>query len=162
MYINDLGYERVNAAGSRSNTAGTANTTAAKRSGSYATVMKQAVDNTKTVTTPTFASAGDIIIKEAFDKMKTDPEWETSVMDKVKEYYAGNSAVGSAESSYLNWMGSNSMQNYMLQSLAYGQGSLGMGLMGYSPYGFGNLAASAYSSMMGSALGSSLFGDWQL
>ena len=96
---------------------------------------------------PTFASAGDIIIKEAFEKMKTDPEWEASVMDKVKDYYTGNYSMGNSQTSYLNWMGQNSLQNYLVQGLIGGQNM-------YSPYSFGSLAAGS--------LGSSLFGDWQL
>ena len=163
MYINDLGIGRVNSVNNRINAAGTANSVSGRNTGSYASAMQKAVDNQKTtVATPTFATAGDIIIKEAFEKMKTDPEWEESVMDKVKEYYNGDYAAGSAQASYLNWMGQNSLQNYMLQSLIGGQSSLGLGLTGYSPYGFGNLASAAYGSMMSSAFDNSLFGSWQL
>lgn len=162
MYINDLGYGRTDSVGSRTRAARTAEVIGRRNSDSYQTVMKKAVDNQKTVTAPTFASAGDVIIKEAFEKMKTDPEWEESVMNKVKEYYDGNYAVGGAQTSYLNWAGQNSLQNYMLQSLIGGQSGLGMGLTGYSPYGYGSLAASAYGTMMNSVLNSSLFGSWQL
>ncbi len=162
MYINDLGYGRTDSVGSRTRAARTAEVIGRRNSDSYQTVMKKAVDNQKTVTAPTFASAGDVIIKEAFEKMKTDPEWEESVMNKVKEYYDGNYTVGGTQTSYLNWAGQNSLQNYMLQSLIGGQSGLGMGLTGYSPYGYGSLAASAYGTMMNSALNSSLFGSWQL
>ena len=109
--------------------------------------MKNALEGQRVAAVPTFASAGDIIIKEAFEKMKTDPEWEASVMDKVKEYYTGNYSMGSSQTSYLNWMGQNSLQNYLVQGLIGGQNM-------YSPYSFGSLAAGS--------LGSSLFGDWQL
>ena len=94
MYINDLGYGRTDSVGSRTRAARTAEVIGRRNSDSYQTVMKKAVDNQKTVTAPTFASAGDVIIKEAFEKMKTDPEWEESVMNKVKEYYDGNYTVG--------------------------------------------------------------------
>lgn len=158
MYINGLGMERTVSADHLT----TGNTISSRNTNRYAAVMKKAVDNQKTAVTPTFASAGDVIIKEAFDKMKTDPEWEETVMNKVKEYYAGNYTAGGTQTSYLNWMEQNSLQNYMLRSLIGGQSSLGMGLTGYSPYGFGNLAAAAYGNMMSGALGSSLFGSWQL
>lgn len=161
MYVNDLGMGRTTSV-DHNNSVITGNTSGGKNTNRYAAVMKEAVDNQKTSVTPTFASAGDVIIKEAFDKMKTDPEWEESVMNKVKEYYAGNYTAGGAQTSYLNWMSQNSLQNYMLQSLIGGQSSLGMGLTGYSPYGFGSLAASAYGNMMSGSLGSSLFGSWQL
>lgn len=161
MYINDLGMERTTSV-NHNNLVRTASTANRRNTNNYATVMKSAVDNQKASVTPTFASAGDIIIKEAFDKMKTDPEWEETVMNKVKEYYSGEYAAGSTQTSYLNWMGQNSLQNYMLQSLIGGQSSLSMGLTGYSPYGFGNLAAAAYGNMMSGALGSSLFGSWEL
>lgn len=162
MYINDLGYSRASSIDSRTGAAKTADVISRRNRDSYQTVMEKAVENRKTVTAPTFASAGDVIIKEAFEKMKTDPEWEESVMNKVKEYYDGNYTVGGAQTSYLNWSGQNSLQNYMLQSLIGGQSGLGMGLTGYSPYGYGSLAAAAYGSTMNSVLNSSLFGSWQL
>lgn len=162
MYINDLGYSRVSSVDGRTSTEKTADVIRRRNRDSYQTVMKKAVEEQKNVTVPTFASAGDVIIKEAFEKMKTDPEWEESVMNKVKEYYSGKDTVGSAQTSYLNWAGHDSLQNYMLQSLISGQSGLGMGLTGYSPYGYGSLAAAAYGSAMNSVLNSSLFGSWQL
>lgn len=161
MYKNDLGMERM-ASVNHNNIVRRASTANRRKTDNYATVMKKAVDNQKTSVMPTFASAGDIIIKEAFDKMKADPEWEETVMNKVKEYYSGDYAAGGTQTSYLNWMGRSSLQNYMLQGLIGSQGSLGIGLTGYSPYGFGNLAAAAYGNMMSGALGSSLFGNWEL
>lgn len=147
MYINDLGIGRPASVYQNNNAVRMRNAAGRKNTDSYAAVMKKAVDAQRTVSAPTFATAGDIIIKEAFEKMKTDPEWEESVMDKVKEYYSGNYSPGGTQTSYLSWMGQNSLQNYLVQGLIGGQSM-------YSPYSLGNLAAGA--------LGSSLFGDWQL
>ena len=145
MYINDLGMERIPSTGWTDRVYG-------RRTGSYAAEMKKAVERQKTSVTPTFASAGDVIIKEAFEKMKTDPEWEETVMSKVKEYY--NSGV---QSGYIGWTGTNSLPGYgyTLQSLLGSKN-------GYSTYGMGSLAAAAYANVMNSAFGSSLFGSWQL
>lgn len=180
MYINDLGIGRVNtdnrvngvsSTGSvsrissvnrRKNLEKLSNTAIGKTTDDYATVMKNAVENQRAIMNPTFATAGDIIIQEAFKKMETDPEWEESVMDKVKDYYAGDYETGSAQQSYQNLLGSSSLQNYLIQSLIGGTGTLGLGLTGSSSYGISNLAASAYGNVMNSALSSSLFGDWQL
>lgn len=180
MYINDLGIGRVNfdsrtstvnAADSvsrissvnrRKNIEKLSNTAEGKTTEDYKTVMQRAVEEQKNSVIPTLASAGDIIIQEAFKKMETDPEWEESVMDKVKDYYAGEYDGGSAQKSYQNLLGSSSLQNYLIQSLIGGQGTLGLGLTGYSSYGIGNLAASAYGNVMNSTLSSSLFGNWQL
>ncbi|MCM1040523.1 MAG: hypothetical protein NC434_14490 [Ruminococcus sp.] len=146
MYVNDLGIGRVQAEGYENNTTKTASTAAAagKNKGSYAAAMKNAVDNQKSVATPTFTTAGDIIIKEAFEKMKTDPEWEESVMNKVKEYYAGdyNYTADYAQTSYLNLSG--------------------MGLTGYPYLGLGTLASAAYRNTMNNTLNNSLLGSWLL
>lgn len=162
MYINDLGLGRIASVNHRNNITKTANAASGKNTDSYATVMQKALENQKTAGIPAFATAGDIIIQEAFKKMETDPEWEESVMNKVKEYYTGDYTADSNQKSYLNLLGQNSLQNYYMQSLISGQSSLGLGLTGYSPYGISNLAASAYGSVMNSALSSSLFGSWQL
>lgn len=180
MYINDLGLGRINSDNSVSgvNSVGGVSRTASVNTGNnltklsntvkgktiddYAAVMKQAVENQKAMIGPTFATAGDIIIQEAFKKMETDPEWEESVMDKVKDYYAGDYDADSAQRSYQNLLGQNSLQTYLIQSLIGGQGSLGLGLTGYSSYGMNSQAASAYGNVMNNAISSSLFGDWQL
>lgn len=180
MYINDLGIGRINAdhsvsgvnsvggvgritsVNNKKNISRLTNTVQEKTGDRYASVMKQAVENQRMMSNPTFATAGDIIIEEAFKKMETDPEWEESVMDKVKDYYAGDYDAGSAQRSYQNLLGQNSLQTYLIQSLIGGQGTLGLGLTGYSPYGFNGQAASAYGSVMNSAINSSLFGNWQL
>lgn len=180
MYINDLGLGRINSAAgmnrvtsingkartasvnNRNNTARTVSAARGKNTDSYASVMQKAIENQKATGIPTFATAGDIIIQEAFKKMETDPEWKESVMNKVKEYYTGDYTASSNQKSYSDLLGQNSLQNYFMQSLISGQSSLGMGLTGYSPYGISNLAASAYGNVMNSALSSSLFGSWQL
>lgn len=169
MYINDLGIGRINSDisvgkivfdNNRNNLTRISNTVNRKNTDSYAAVMQKAVDNQKTTVTPTFATAGDIIIQEAFKKMETDPEWEESVMGKVKEYYAGDYTADSTRRSYLNLMGQSNLQSYLIQSLLSGQS--GLASAGYSPYGVSSQAASAYSNVMNSTLGSSLFGNWQL
>lgn len=147
MYINDLGIARTGLTR-------TDNTVSGKKNDSYAAVMKKAADRQKTTVNDTYTSAEDIIIKEAIEKMKTDPEWETSVMNKVKEYYANDYRAGDLQANYLNWTARNGLFGV--------QSGLGMGLTGYSPYGFDSLAASAYSSMMNGAFGGSLLGSWQL
>lgn len=153
MYINDLGIGRI----ASNHSLKPARTAYGKNTDSYASVMNKAVDQQKTTVNPTFATAGDIIIQEAFEKMKTDPEWEKTVLNKVKDYYAGNYKVNSTEKSYLNLMGQNVLQNYMVQSMMSG-----LGMTGYSAYGFGNPAASIYGSALGSLYNNSLLGDWQL
>ena len=169
MYINNLGLGRdipgigVNkmvSVNNRNNIARLANTVDKKTTDDYAMVMKAAMDNQKTTVNPSFTTAGDIIIQEAFKKMETDPEWKESVMGKLKDYYAGDYVVDSTQTSYLNLMGQSGLQNYLIQSLTGEQDSVGA--TGYSPYGISNLATSAYSNVMNNALGSSLFGDWQL
>ena len=153
MYINDLGIGRVTS----DHSVRPASTVYGKNSDSYASVMKKAVDQQKTTANLTFATAGDIIIQEAFEKMKTDPEWEKTVMDKVKDYYSGDYAAGRTQGVYSNLMGQSVLQNYMVQNLISG-----LGMTGYSAYGFGSPAASIYGSTLGSVYGNSLFGDWQL
>lgn len=156
MYINDLGLGRATLIDSRNRAI------SAKNADSYAAVMQKALDNQKTAVTPTFATAGDIIIQEAFKKMESDPEWEETVMGKVKEYYAGDYAVGSAQYSYLNLTGQSNLSNYLLRGLIGGQNGMGLGVTGYSPYGISSLAASAYGNVLNSTVNSSLFGNWQL
>lgn len=152
MYINDLGIGRI----ASDSSVKPASTVYRRNADSYASVMKNAVENQKVTVNP-FATAGDIIIQEAFEKMKTDPEWEKTVMNKVKDYYAGDYVVNNTGKSYLNLMGQNVLQNYMMQSMISG-----MGLPAYSTYGLGNPAASIYGSALGSVYNNSLFGDWQL
>lgn len=182
MYINSLGIgrttsingvsrttpvnyiSRISSVNNRNNLSRITNTTSGKTADSYATVMQKAVDSQKSAEAPSFATAGDIIIQEAFKKMEADPEWEESVMSKVKDYYTGDYTVDKTQRSYLNLAGQSSLQNYLIQSLIGGQGSLGMGMSGYgySPYGISSLAASAYGNVMNNTLNSSLFGNWQL
>ncbi len=164
MYINNLGTDRAAPVnyGNDSTKINTAAAAGVKNKSGYAAVMKDAVNNQKTVVT--FTTAGDIIIKEAFEKMKMDPEWEEAVMNKVKEYYAGDYsyAADSLQKSYNSLAGQNIMTNYMLQGLAGRQSTLGLGISGYSPYGYGGLAASAYGNVMNSAISNSLLGSFSL
>ena len=173
MYINDLGIERAGSGAAAGRTSSvdnrriyngtrTSGTAGLKRVNSYDSVMRQAVENQKELSnTPTFASAGDIIIQEAFQKMETDPEWEATVMDKVKEYYAGNNAADGTVKGWQYLTGQNGLQSYLMQNLLGMTGTTG--LMGYYPaYGFGNQVAAAYGNVMNNAVNSSLFGSWQL
>ena len=88
-----------------------------------------------------YATVDDIIIREAFAKMETDPAWEKTVINKVKEYYTGDRAAGSMRNGYRTLTGQNILQNYMMQNLIGG-------------LGFGNSVSSFY--------GNSVFGDWTL
>lgn len=152
MYINDLGIGRITS----DRSVRPASTVYGRNTDSYATVMKKAVEQ-QTTSNLTFVTAGDIIIQEAFEKMKDDPEWEKTVMDKVKDYYAGNYTAGSTQGVYTNLMGQSVLQNYMIQNLVSGLGTTGL-----SAYGLGSPAASIYGSALGSTYSNSLFGDWQL
>ena len=140
MYINDLGIGRavsdhrvkVGSAMRRKNT---------ERYADYATTMKKAVERQAAAVNPAYATVDDIIIREAFAKMETDPAWEKTVINKVKEYYTGDRAAGSMRNGYRTLTGQNILQNYMMQNLIGG-------------LGFGNSVSSFY--------GNSVFGDWTL
>ena len=161
MYINDLGIGRNHNV--QDHTARTDRTVYRKnRDGSYAAVMKEAVDHQKSTVNPFLSSVEDVIVREAFEKMKTDPEWEETVMDKVKEYYTSDNNAGLRADELLSWTKQNSLQSYLLQNLVGGTSSLGLGLTGYSSYGMGSLAAAAYRNSMGSAYSGSLFVDYYL
>ena len=140
MYINDLGIGRI--ASDHSVKAGsTIRRKDTDRYADYAAVMKKAVDRQATTVNPAFTTVDDIIIREAFAKMETDPAWEKTVINKVKEYYTGDRAAGSMRNGYRTLTGQNILQNYMMQNLIGG-------------LGFGNSVSSFY--------GNSVFGDWTL
>lgn len=103
--------------------------------------MKKAVERQAITVNPVYTTVDDIIIREAFAKMETDPEWEKTVMNKVKEYYTGDCIVDSTRNGYQTLTGKNILQNYMMQNLIGG-------------YGFRNTVSSFY--------GNSMFGDWML
>lgn len=157
MYINDLGISRNHSV--QAHVAKTNRTAYGKKTDDYAAVMKEAVENQKNTVNPFYFSAEDVILKEAFEKMKTDPEWEEAVMDKIKEYYTGDRTADSMRADFLSWTGQNSLQSSLLQNVT--GSSLGFGVLGYSPYSMGNLAAAAYGNTMNGA-GSSLFGSFYL
>lgn len=140
MYINDLGLGRI-ASDHSVRAANTVNRKSTDRYADYAAVMKNAVDRRSSTVNSLYSTVDDIIIREAFEKMETDPEWERVVMNKVKEYYVSDRTADSARSSYQTLAGQNVLQNYMLQNLIGGIGS-------------GNMMSSFY--------GSSLLGDWLL
>ena len=140
MYINDLGIGRI--ASDHSVKAGsTIRRKDTDRYADYAAVMKKAVDRQATTVNSAFTTVDDIIIREAFAKMETDPAWEKTVINKVKEYYTGDRAAGSMRNGYRTLTGQNILQNYMMQNLIGG-------------LGFGNSVSSFY--------GNSVFGDWTL
>ena len=112
-----------------------------ERYADYATTMKKAVERQAAAVNPAYATVDDIIIREAFAKMETDPAWEKTVINKVKEYYTGDRAAGSMRNGYQTLTGQNILQNYMMQNLIGG-------------LGFGNSVSSFY--------GNSVFGDWTL
>ncbi len=175
MYINSLGAERAervpsfdysirtantNTNNNTSSTAGVGKTGAA----SYASAMQKALANKTTPLNYSNTWAGNIIIREALEKMKEDPEWETSVMSKIKE-----------ETKTDYEMTQSGLQSYMMQMLVSGatNGSSFSNYLGYSPYlastlgytnatGLGALASSAYSNVMNNTYNTSLLGNWLL
>ncbi|MDE5598549.1 MAG: hypothetical protein K2J04_12080, partial [Lachnospiraceae bacterium] len=136
MYINSLGAERAertpsfdysirtantNTNNNTSGTTGTGKTGAA----SYASAMQKALTNQTTPLNYSNTWAGNIIIREALEKMKEDPEWEASVMSKIKE---------ETQTDYE--MTQSGLQSYMMQMLVSGatNGSNFSNYLGYSPY----------------------------
>lgn len=175
MYINSLGAERAERTASydyssRSvDAANTSNhTTAAGSVGktestSYASAMQKALANRTSPLNYSSTWAGNIIIREALEKMKEDPEWEASVMNMIKE---------ETQTDYD--MTQSGLQSYMTQMLVSGaaNGSSFSNYLGYSPYlaaslgytntGLGALASSAYSNVMNNTYNTSLLGNWLL
>lgn len=173
MYINSLGAERAertpsydysirtantNTNNNTSSTGGTSKTGAA----SYAAAMQKALTNQTTPLNYSSTWAGNIIIREALEKMKEDPEWEASVMSKIKE---------ETQTDYE--MTQSGLKSYMMQMLVSGatNGSNYSNYLGYSPYlntlgytntGLGTLASSAYSNVMNNTYNTSLLGNWLL
>lgn len=175
MYINSLGAERAERTPSYDYSIRTANTntsnntsgtgsTSKTGSASYASAMQKALTNQTTPLNYSSTWAGNIIIREALEKMKEDPEWEASVMSKIKE---------ETQTDYE--MTQSGLQSYMTQMLVSGatNGSSFSNYLGYSPYlasslgytnttGLGALASSAYSNTMNSTYSTSLLGNWLL
>lgn len=174
MYINSLGAERAeripsydysirtadtNTSNNTSGTTGVGKTGAT----SYAAAMQKALTNQTTPLNYSSTWAGNIIIREALEKMKEDPEWESSVMSKIKE---------ETQTDYE--MTQSGLQSYMTQMLVSGatNGSNFSNYLGYSPYlantlgytnaGLGTLASSAYSNVMNNTYNTSLLGNWLL
>lgn len=165
MYINTLGAARTASHTYRNNSVQTSNTD------SYAAAMKTALAKQNTSVRPTSAWAGDIIIREALEKMKSDPEWEEAVMDKIQE---------AAQTDY-PLTGQSGLQGYLMQELISGGSNAGLlnymtarqGLSGYSPYnmnlsgypytGLGSLVTAAYGNVMNDTYNNtSLLGNWML
>lgn len=123
MYVNDLGIGRV-AADRTVRAANTARRKSTDPYASYAAVMNNVLGRQKAAVNPVYTTVDDIIIKEAFEKMKTDPAWENTVMNKVKEYYTKDRTADGMGRSYQTLTGQNVLQSYMLQNL---MGGLGFG-----------------------------------
>lgn len=167
MYINTLGAERVERAASHdygNSSKKVTNTNNNTSSTSYPTAMQKALEKQATPLNYSSTWAGNIIIREALEKMKDDPEWEESVMSKIKE---------EIQTDY-QMTGQSGLQSYMMQQLVSG-GTTGTGFsnyLGYSPFlmsmsgysntGMGTLAASAYGNVMNNTYNTSLLGNWLL
>lgn len=173
MYINSLGTERAERTASydysnhsvNTNTTNTSGVSGTSKTGatSYATAMQKALANKTSPLNYSSTWAGNIIIREALEKMKEDPEWEASVMSKIKE---------ETQTDYD--MTQSGLQSYMTQMLVSGaaNGSSFSNYLGYSPYlastlgytntGLGTLASSAYSNVMNNTYNTSLLGNWLL
>ena len=175
MYINSLGAERAERTPSFDYSIRTANTNTNNNTSStgsvgkagaasYATAMQKALTNQTTPLNYSNTWAGNIIIREALEKMKEDPEWESSVMSKIKE---------ETQTDYE--MTQSGLQSYMMQMLVSGatNGSNFSNYLGYSPYlastlgytnttGLGALASSEYSNVMNNTYNTSLLGNWLL
>lgn len=131
MYINDLGIGRI-ASDHSVKAANTARRKSTDSYAGYASVMRNALDRQTTTANPVYSTVDDIIIREAFEKMKTDPEWESAVMNKVKEYYTGDRTTDGTRRSYQTLTGQNVLQNYVLQNYMMQNLTGGLG------FGFGN------------------------
>ena len=175
MHINSLGAERAERTPSFDYSIRTANTNTNNNTSStgsvgktgaasYATAMQKALTNQTTPLNYSNTWAGNIIIREALEKMKEDPEWESSVMSKIKE---------ETQTDYD--MTQSGLKSYMTQMLVSGatNGSNFSNYLGYSPYlastlgytnttGLGALASSAYSNVMNNTYNTSLLGNWLL
>lgn len=159
MYIHSLGADRV-----ASHTVGNA---APRTTGTspYTDVMKKALEKQSgTVNTASFAYAGNIIFKEALEKMEADPEWGEAVMEKVRNVTSYQD-ISDVSDAYANWgTGQSGLRGYLLQNMlsggypSYG----GLGLSGYSATGLGSLAAASYGNMMNGGYQTSLLGNWML
>lgn len=164
MYINTLGAERVASHDYGNSSKKTTNTNNNTGSTSYLTAMQKALEKQTTPLNYSSTWAGNIIIREALEKMKEDPEWEESVMSKIK---------GETQTDY-QMTGQSGLQSYLMQQLVSG-GTTGTGFsnyLGYSPFlmnmsgysgtGIGTLAASAYGNVMNNTYNTSLLGNWLL
>ncbi|MCM1386377.1 MAG: hypothetical protein NC231_03540 [Bacillus sp. (in: Bacteria)] len=164
MYINDLGAERTAShvhENTAVKTAGAKQSTSSAAATSYPDAMQKALDK-QSVTPLNYSStwAGNIIIREALEKMKEDPEWEESVMSKIKEETRTDYQLD----------GQSGLQSYLMQQLINGGSNASLLNYGYSPYtaslsgytGLGMLASSAYGNVMNNAYNTSLLGNWLL
>lgn len=183
MYINSLGtIARINTHTQRNNTNRLSN------ANNFSNAMKKAIEggnDTKTKT-PSVLNGGVLITADAFERMKTDPEWANQVIDELKSHYSvgGSKAEttglqiieGTGKDSYISSnligqfglqsypMQSNLMQSYLMQRLISGQSSLGtlspfIDTSGYYSSVPGSLAATAYGNSKNSLLTTSLLGS---
>lgn len=173
MYINSLGtIQRINTHTKRNNTSRLSN------ANNFSNAMRKAIEgwnDTKTKT-PSILNGGVLITADAFERMKTDPEWANQVINELKSHYFGDGSKsetsglqiieGTGKDSYLssNLIGQSALQSYLMQRLIYGQSSWGtlssaLGMSGYYSSVPGSLAATAYGNSKNSLLSTSLLGS---
>ncbi len=156
MYIHSLGADR-----GTSHAIGNADQKTITAS-SYTNVMKKALaKQSGTVNAASYARAGDIILREALEKMEADPEWGEAVMEKVKSATPYQDIADVYD--YLG-AGQSGLRGYLLQNMISGSYLPydRMGLLGYSTMGLGSLAAASYGNVMNGGYGNSLLGNWTL
>lgn len=169
MYVNELGMGGITSHADRSHTGktGTAkntgnteninSTNSISNTDSYAAILQKALSGQNTSIGTASLRAGDIIIREALEKMKEDPEWEDAVMSKIKEEVQTDYSADFL-SGYLS--AGLSASQALSGNLAYSPYNLG--LYNYSSAGLGNLAASSYKNVMNNTYNTSLLGNWLL
>lgn len=169
MYVNTLGMGGITSHIDRrhtgqaqtvkntGNTENTNSTNTISNTDSYASILQKALSGQNTSIGTASLRAGDIIIREALEKMKEDPEWEEAVMSKIKD-----ETQTDFSSDFLSgYLSAGLSANQLLSgTLAYSPYNLGS--YNYSSAGLGNLAASSYKNVMNNTYDTSLLGNWLL
>lgn len=162
MYINALGMGGItshvqrNHTGSTGSTGNTSNTSTTNTN-SYAAILQKALMGQNTSIGTTYSQANNIIIREALEKMKEDPEWEEAVMGKIRE----ETQIDYSSDFLSGYLSASLTANQALSGVsAYSPYSLG--LYNTSVAGISSLAASSYSNVMNNTNNTSLLGSWLL
>lgn len=165
MYINTLGAERTASHDYENHSKSTAGINNSKSSTSYPVAMQKALEKQTAPLNYSSTWAGNIIIREALEKMKEDPEWEESVMSKIKEETQTDYQIN-GQSGVQSYLAQQMINNVTAGSGLYnnylGYSPFLMNMSGYGNTGMGNLAASAYSNVMNNTYNTSLLGNWLL